>query len=154
MLKPSKNPILMRVQRCVITPTYILFTPYVLEEGNRILRDNLKSINYAMLCAFKMDSLEEARWDNKFLIEYIKFILFKGFKIGEKRFSFFNYSQSQFRNMSCWLLTNPEEILGKIGDFSGIKQLSKYAARVSQTLTTTIKTILHFNSKIFIKCRD
>ncbi len=141
VLKPSKNPILMRVQRCVITPTYILFTPYVLEEGNRILRDNLKSINYAMLCAFKMDSLEEARWDNKFLIEYIKFILFKGFKIGEKRFSFFNYSQSQFRNMSCWLLTNPEEILGKIGDFSGIKQLSKYAARVSQTLTTTIKTI-------------
>ena len=141
VLKPSKNEILMRVQRCVITPTYILFTPYVLEEGNRILRENVKSINYSMLCGFKMDSLEEARWNNKFLMEYIKFILSKGFQIGEKTFSFFNYSQSQFRNMSCWLLTNPVEVLAKIGDFSNIKQLSKYAARISQTLTTTIKTI-------------
>ena len=141
VLKPSKNEILMRVQRCVITPTYILFTPYVLEEGNRILRDYAKSINYTMLCGFKMDSLEEARWNNKFLMEYIKFIMSTGFMIGEKRFRFFNYSQSQFRNMSCWLLTNPEEVLSKIGDFSGIKQLSKYAARVSQTLTTTLKTV-------------
>ena len=141
VLKPSKNEILMRVQRCIITPTYILFTPYVLEEGNRILRENVKSINYAMICGFKMDSLEEARWCNKFLMEYMKFILSKGFKIAEKRFSFFNYSQSQFRSMSCWLLTNPEEILGKIGDFSEIKHIGKYAARISQTLTTTIKTV-------------
>ena len=49
VLKPSKNEILMRVQRCVITPTYILFTPYVLEEGNRILRDYAKSINYLIM---------------------------------------------------------------------------------------------------------
>ena len=148
VLKPSNNEILMRVQRCVITPTYILFTPYVLEEGNRILRENVKSINYAMICGFKMDSLEEARWNNKFLMEYIKFILSTGFKIGEKRFSFFNYSQSQFRNMSCWLLTNPSEVLSKIGDFSEIKQLSKYAARISQTLTTTIRTIMIPKDKI------
>ena len=141
VLKPSKNEILMRVQRCVITPTYILFTPYVLEEGNRILREYAKSINYTMLCGFKMDSLEEARWNNRFLMEYMKFIMSRGFKIGNRIFKFFNYSQSQFRNMSCWLLTNPEEVLSKIGDFSGIKQLSKYAARISQTLTTTIRTI-------------
>ena len=146
VLKPSENDILMRVQRCVITPTYILFTPYVLEEGNRIIRQFIKTndnsyINYAILCTFKMDSLEEARWNNTFLIEYIKFILSKGFYIGEKKFSFFNYSQSQFRNMSCWLLTNPKEILSQIGDFSKIMQLSKYAARISQTLTTTIETI-------------
>ena len=140
ILKPSKNEILMRVQRCVITPTYILFTPYVLDQGNRILRDFINTDN-AMLCTFKMDSLEEARWNNKFLMEYIKFILSRGFNIGEKNFKFFNYSQSQFRNMSCWLLTEPEKIIKKIGDFSKIKQLSKYAARISQTLTTTIKTI-------------
>ena len=140
IFKPSKNEILMRVQRCVITPTYILFTPYVLDQGNRILRDFINTDN-AMLCTFKTDSLEEARWNNKFLMEYIKFILSRGFNIGEKNFKFFNYSQSQFRNMSCWLLTEPEKIIEKIGDFSKIKQLSKYAARISQTLTTTIKTI-------------
>jgi RNA-dependent RNA polymerase len=140
VLKPSKNPILMRIQRCVITPTYILFTPYVLDQGNRILREFIKT-DYSMLCTFKMDNLEEARWNNKFLMEYIKFILSKGFYIGEKNFRFFNYSQSQFRNMSCWLLTEPDKIIKEIGDFSKIKQLSKYAARISQTLTTTIKTI-------------
>ena len=141
VLKPSKNEILMRVQRCVITPTYILFTPYVLEEGNRVLRKFIQSVNYSMLCTFKMDSLEEGRWNNPFLVEFIKFILSKGFYLGEKNFRFFNYSQSQFRNFSCWLLTNPEEIIPKLGDFSKIKQLSKYAARISQTLTTTIETI-------------
>ena len=141
ILKPSKNEILMRIQRCVITPTYILFTPYVLDQGNRILRNFVKSTNNSMLCTFKMDSMEEARWNNKCLIEYIKFIMSKGFNIGEKNFRFFNYSQSQFRNLSCWLLTEPEKILSKIGDFSKITELSKFGARISQTLTTTIKTI-------------
>ena len=140
ILKPSKNEILMRVQRCVITPTYILFTPYVLDQGNRILRQ-FKNPNYSMLCTFKMDSLEEARWNNSLLIEYIKFIMSRGFNIGVKNFKFFNYSQSQFRNMSCWLLTEPEKIIPRLGNFNSIKTLSKYAARISQTLTTTIKTI-------------
>ena len=154
VLKPSKNEILMRVPRCVVTPTYILFTPYVLDQGNRILREFVESINYSMLCTFKMDNLEEARWNNRFLMEYIKFIMSKGFNIGEKTFKFFNYSQSQFRNMSCWLLTNPEEILPKIGDFSKIKQLAKYGARISQTLTTTIKTITIPKDKIDDKIKD
>ena len=113
MIKPSKNEILMRVQRCVITPTYILFTPYVLDQGNRILRQ-FKNPNYSMLCTFKMDSLEEARWNNSLLIEYIKFIMSRGFNIGVKNFKFFNYSQSQFRNMSCWLLTEPEKIVNTL----------------------------------------
>ena len=43
--------------------------------------------------------------------------------------------------MSCWLLTNPKEILEKIGDFSNIKVVAKLGARISQTLTTTIKTV-------------
>ena len=152
VLKPSKNEILMRIQRCVITPTYILFTPYVLDQGNRVLREFVK-INDSMLCTFKMDNLEEARWNNSFLVEYIKFIMSKGFFIGEKNFKFFNYSQSQFRNMSCWLLTEPEKIIPKLGDFSKIKQISKYGARVSQTLTTTIKTIKIPKDKI-VRIKD
>ena len=148
ILKPSKNEILMRVQRCIITPTYILFTPYVLDQGNRILRDFVDSVYDSMLCTFKMDSLAESRWNNKFLIEYIKYIMSKGFYIGSKNFRFFNYSQSQFRNMSCWLLTEPEKILSEIGDFSKIKQISKFGARISQTLTTTIKTIIIPDDKI------
>ena len=141
ILKPSKNPILTHVQRCIITPTYILFTPYILDQGNRILRDFLPSTNLSVLCAFKMDNFEEGKWNNKFLIEYIKYLMSEGFYLGEKRFKFFNFSQSQFRNMSCWFLTNPKEILEKTGDYSNIKIVAKFGSRVSQTLTTTIKTI-------------
>jgi hypothetical protein len=43
--------------------------------------------------------------------------------------------------MSCWLLTNPETVLKKTGDYSKIKIVAKFGARISQTLTTTIKTI-------------
>ena len=43
--------------------------------------------------------------------------------------------------MSCWLLTNPDEILPQTGDYSKIKIVAKYGARISQTLTTTRKTI-------------
>ena len=141
ILKPSKNPILTNVQRCIITPTYILFTPYILDQGNRILRDFLISTNLSMLCVFKMDNFEEGKWNNKFLIEYIKYVMNEGFFLGEKKFKFFNFSQSQFRNMSCWLLTQPEKILPKTGDYSNIKIVAKFGSRVSQTLTTTIKTI-------------
>ena len=141
LLKPSRNPTLKYVQRCVITPTYVLFTPYILDQGNRILREFLPSIYLSMLCGFKMDNFEEGRWGNKFLIEYIKFILNEGIYLGEKNFKFFNFSQSQFRNMSCWLLTQPEKILHKTGDYSKINIVAKFGARISQTLTTTIKTI-------------
>ena len=141
ILRPSRNPVLKFVQRCVITPTYILFTPYILDQGNRILRDFIPSINCSMLCGLKMDNFEEGRWSNKFLIEYIKFIMNNGIYISENNFKFFNFSQSQFRNMSCWLLTNPETILKQTGDYSKIKIVAKFGARISQTLTTTIKTI-------------
>ena len=141
ILKPSKNPVLTYVQRCIITPTYILFTPYILDQGNRILRDYLSSTNLSMLCVFKMDNFEEGKWNNKFLIEYIKYVMDQGFFLGEKKFKFFNFSQSQFRNMSCWLLTEPEKILSQTGDYSNIKIVAKFGSRVSQTLTTTIKTI-------------
>ena len=141
LLKPSRNPTLKYVQRCIITPTYILFTPYILDQGNRILREFLPSIYLSMLCGFKMDNFEEGRWGNKFLIEYIKFILEQGIFLGEKNYKFFNFSQSQFRNMSCWLLTDPKKILHKNGDYSNINIVAKFGARISQTLTTTIKTI-------------
>ena len=139
--RPSKNKLLKRIQRCVITPSYILFTPYVLDQGNRVVREYIKSTSDTFLCTFKMDNFGEEKWSNDILVEYIKFILSKGFIIGDKKYRFFNYSQSQFRNLSCWLSTNPEQTIKKLGDFSNVRPLCKYAARISQTLTTTIRTI-------------
>ena len=88
-----------------------------------------------------MDDYKEGRWNNQILIEYIKFIMSIGFNLGEKNYRFFNFSQSQFRNKACWLLTEPEKILRRTGNYSKIKNVAKFGARVSQNLTTTIKTI-------------
>ena len=141
IINPTKNSFLMPVQRCTITPTYILFAPYALAQGNRILRDFISTPILSMLCSYKMDDYKEGRWNNQVLIEYIKYIMSIGFKIGEKKYRFFNFSQSQFRNKACWLLTEPEKILRRTGNYLKIKNVAKFGARVSQNLTTTIKTI-------------
>ncbi len=146
--RASNNPKLIRIQRSIITPTYTLFTPYVLDQGNRVLRDFLKTPYYGMICVFKTNDFSEDKWNNKFLIEFIKFILSKGLYLGEKKYTFFDFSQSQFRNMSCWLLIDPEKILPKTGDYSKIKIVAKYGARISQTLTTTVETALIPKEKI------
>ena len=140
--RASNNPKLIRIQRAIITPTFTLFTPYVLDQGNRVLRKFLKTPYYGMICVFKTNDFSEDKWNNKFLIEFIKFILSKGLFLGEKQYTFFDFSQSQFRNMSCWLIIDPEKILPKTGDYSKINIVAKYGARISQTLTTTVETTL------------
>ena len=153
IINPTKNTFLIPVQRCTITPTFILFAPYALAQGNRILREFLSTPVLAMLCSYKMEDFKEGRWNNQILIEYIKYIMSMGFDIGEKNFKFFNFSQSQFRNKACWLLTEPEKILRKTGNYIKIKNVAKFGARISQNLTTTIKTI-KIPSKNIIKIND
>ena len=153
IINPTKNSFLIPVQRCTITPTFILFAPYALAQGNRILRDFLSTPVLAMLCSYKMEDFKEGRWNNQILIEYIKYIMAIGFPLGEKIYKFFNFSQSQFRNKACWLLTEPDKILRKTGNYSKIKNVAKFGARVSQNLTTTIKTI-KIPSKNIIKIND
>ncbi len=151
--RASKNPNLLRIQRIIITPTFTLFTPYILDQGNRILRNYLSSTYLSMICGFKMDDFSETKWNNKILIEFIKFRLEKGINLVNKSYKFFNYSQSQFRNSSCWLLTDPESILPLTGDYSNINIVAKFGARVSQTLTTTRNTIIILKENI-IKIPD
>ena len=153
IINPTKNNFLIPVQRCTITPTFILFAPYALAQGNRILREFLSTPVLAMLCSYKMEDFKEGRWNNQILIEYIKYIMCIGFNLGEKKYKFFNFSQSQFRNKACWLLTEPEKILRRTGNYIKIKNVAKYGARVSQNLTTTIKTI-KIPSKNIIKIND
>jgi hypothetical protein len=47
-----------------------------------------------MICGFKMDDFSETKWNNKILIEFIKFRLEKGINLVNKSYKFFNYSQS------------------------------------------------------------
>jgi len=86
------------------------------------------------------------------MMEFLKFSLKKGIELKQKRFKFFCYSQSQFRNLSCWMVTDPEKILAKCGKIKE-KTVSKYGARLGQCLTTTTRTIL-MNGYNIIKEKD
>jgi len=140
----EKSPLskfLIRSQRVIVTPTYTVFAPYTEDQGNRILREYLDNPMDGLRLVFKMDDFEDARFNNILLIEHIKIILSQGIKLYNKHFEFYNYSQSQFRTLGCWMVINPEKVLNKCGDFKNIKIVAKYGARIGQTLTSTLKTI-------------
>lgn len=139
--KSSFSKFLIRSQRIMVTPTYTIFAPYTEDQGNRILREYLENPMDGLRLVFKMDDFSDARFNNILLIEYIKIYLARGIKLYKKHFEFYNYSQSQFRTLGCWMVIDPERILSKCGDFKSIKIVAKYGARIGQTLTSTLKTI-------------
>ena len=143
LIKSKISSDLLKIQRIVITPTLYLVFPNSSDPGNRVVRDYLEDKSDALRIVFKNEGSNESeiRWTNQLLIEFIKFSLKKGIRLMEKHFKFFCYSQSQFRSLSCWLLTSPEEILEKCGKITE-KKVSKFGARLGQCLTTTTKTII------------
>jgi hypothetical protein len=146
----KKNIRLIRNMRILVTPTYTLFLPYIDDQGNRILREHRQPWE-AIRLVFKMDDFQDAKWNNKILTEFIKIHLLRGIKLCLSNYEFFCYSQSQFRSMGCWLVINPDEILEKTGDYSNIKVIAKYGARVGQTLTSTTQTIkIHRDNIVFL----
>ena len=138
----TNNFDLIKLQRILVTPTYTLFTPYIYEKGNRMLREYLDDPTLAIVCKFQNDDFDDGKWNNIILIEFIKQFLYFGIILDEKIYSFFNYTNSQFKNMACWLTcVNYKKLLKETGDYSNIKNISKFGARISLSLTTTIKTI-------------
>lgn len=140
-LKSSENDFLL-IQRIVITPTCYYVFPNSKDPGNRVVRQYLDSVEDALRIVFKNDGVGDSkvRWTNILFTEFLKFTLKNGITLKNKHFKFFCYSQSQFRNLSCWLVTDPEKILEKCGEIKE-KTVSKYGARLGQCLTTTTKTI-------------
>eukprot|EP01025_Chloroclados_australasicus_P009512 TRINITY_DN13645_c0_g1_i2.p1 TRINITY_DN13645_c0_g1~~TRINITY_DN13645_c0_g1_i2.p1 ORF type:complete len:499 (+),score=72.80 TRINITY_DN13645_c0_g1_i2:126-1499(+) len=90
-------------------------------------------------------------FDNKEDIKNrIQQVIEQGFKIGSLRFEWLHYSNSGLRQHSAWFfspvvsekgtLLTPEEIRGRLGDFSAINNVPKYAARLGQCFSTTVST--------------
>jgi len=152
-LKSLKNDFLS-IQRMVITPTCYYVFPNSKDPGNRVIRQYLDSVDNALRIVFKNDAGGDSnvRWTNILLTEFLKFSLKRGIRLKEKHFKFFCYSQSQFRSLSCWLVTDPEKILEKCGEIKE-KTVSKFGARLGQCLTTTTRTI-PMNEFNIIKDKD
>ena len=147
--KPSDKNI-MFVKHCIITPSRIIY--YLPEQilSNRVLRQ-FGSENF--LCVrIRDENLNKLNtspvYSNmKVIYEKIKNILIDGINFYDKKFMFLAMSASQLRAHGCWLympndsITTASKIREWMGDFKSIRCIAKYAARLGQSLSSSIETI-------------
>lgn len=80
------------------------------------------------------------------LYERILSILREGIRIGNKKFDFLAFSSSQLRDNSLWMFAptddlNADGIRKWMGDFSSIRNVAKYAARLGQSFSSSTETL-------------
>lgn len=118
-----------------VQQSFIKFFPIMKDIPNRIMRSYLNEY-FCIKCSFLYNKIS-----NLFLF-YKIYLLDIGVNIYNQSYKFFCYSQSQFRNNSCFLISyDREKLLKDIGNFDNIKSIAKYAARIGQTLSSTFSTI-------------
>lgn len=80
------------------------------------------------------------------LEERIKQAILTGITINGRRYSFLAYSSSQLKESSVWMVApegdvTVDKMRRRMGDFSGCKTPSKYAARIGQCFSTTFQSL-------------
>ncbi|KAM0042835.1 putative RNA-directed RNA polymerase [Helianthus debilis subsp. tardiflorus] len=117
---------LVYVRRVQITPSKVYFW------GPEVIMSNRKL--YSTDLSPRVGQSGVSRTE---IYKRILSILKNGIVIGNKKFEFLAFSSSQLRDNSAWMFAssgrvNAAEIRNWMGDFSSIKNVAKYAARLGQ----------------------
>ncbi|KAF8021157.1 hypothetical protein BT93_G1553 [Corymbia citriodora subsp. variegata] len=148
---------LVYVHRVQITPCRVYFLGPEINVSNHVLRsypdyiDNFMRISFVDEDLDKMHStdlsprtaLGHGRTE---IYERILSILKNGIRIGDKNFKFLAFSSSQLRENSAWMFaptngTTAATIRAKMGEFSQIRNVAKYAARLGQSFSSSTETL-------------
>ncbi|XP_042502457.1 probable RNA-dependent RNA polymerase 1 [Macadamia integrifolia] len=151
---------LVYVRRVQITPSKVYFCGPEVNVSNRVLRkypnyiDNFIRVSFVDEDLDKMHSTdlsprtssgsEERRTG---IYKRILSTLRNGIVIGEKRFDFLAFSSSQLRDNSAWMFAKTDDgltaamIRDWMGDFRGIRNVAKYAARLGQSFSSSKETL-------------
>ncbi|KAI3817662.1 hypothetical protein L1987_11458 [Smallanthus sonchifolius] len=141
---------LVYVRRVQITPSKVYFCGPEVNVSNRVLRHYSDYIDNFLRVSFLDEELEKLysidlspkvgrNGETRTGIYWrILSILRDGIKIGNKKFEFLAFSSSQLHDNSAWMFAstgrlNATEIRNWMGDFSSIKNVAKYAARLGQS---------------------
>ncbi|KAG0237883.1 hypothetical protein BGW41_008309 [Actinomortierella wolfii] len=142
---PHHNVLLRKV---IITPTTMYLLPPTIETSNRIIRKFQEYEDYFLRVEFS-DEGPDKIWArggqvNNALFNRIYATLVNGVKIGERLYEFLAFSSSQLRENAAWFFCSngdknptPDEIRNWMGDFSRIKSIAKYGARMGQCFSST-----------------
>ncbi|KAF9972082.1 hypothetical protein BGZ73_004836 [Actinomortierella ambigua] len=142
---PNHNVLLRKV---VVTPTTMYLIPPTIETSNRIMRKFQEYEDFFLRVEFA-DEGPDRIWSregqiNVALFNRIFTTLVQGVKIGDRLYEFLAFSSSQLRENAAWFFCSdgnknptPHEIRCWMGDFSRIKSIAKYGARMGQCFSST-----------------
>ncbi|RIA90179.1 RNA dependent RNA polymerase-domain-containing protein [Glomus cerebriforme] len=139
-------PHCVMMRKVVITPTTMYILAPTMETSNRVIRrfrdkkDNFLRIQFADEASNKISPSNGT--SNFALYNRIFNTLYNGIKIGDRHYEFLAFSSSQLRDHSCWFFASTHDLTASdirnwMGDFSSIKNVAKYAARMGQCFSST-----------------
>lgn len=150
---------LVYVRRVQITPSKVYFCGPEVNVSNRVLRhyadymDNFLRVSFLdeeLEKLFSTDLSPRATGQNggskTAIYRRILSVLRDGIVIGDKKFEFLAFSSSQLRDNSAWMFAstgrlNAAYIREWMGDFSKIKNVAKYAARLGQSFGSSKESL-------------
>ncbi|KAH8802793.1 RNA dependent RNA polymerase-domain-containing protein [Xylogone sp. PMI_703] len=137
-------------RKVTVTPSTLLFNSPTVETTNRVLRKYAREhADGRFLRVQFTGEVAEGRINslpnqprNDELYTRVYRTLSNGIRIGERHYEFLAFGNSQFRENSAYFFCPTEDlscddIRGWMGDFTHIKCVAKYAARLGQCFSTT-----------------
>ncbi|KAK2453515.1 RNA-dependent RNA polymerase [Trifolium repens] len=158
---------LVYIRRAQITPCKVYFCGPEINVSNRVLRhfhehiDNFLRVSFVdeeldkLYSADLLSTLISERGRSKIYYR-ILYILRNGLDIGGKKFEFLAFSSSQLRENSLWMFARTttgltaDSIRAWMGDFSQIRNVAKYAARLGQSFGSSTETLSVSSNEIEI----
>ncbi|KAJ8466596.1 hypothetical protein OPV22_029148 [Ensete ventricosum] len=155
----SLDSSLVYVHRVQVTPSKVYFYGPEINVSNRILRqyhselDNFLRVSFVDEDGEKMHSADilsrsASADDNNRTALYWRILstLRNGITVGDKKFEFLAFSSSQLRESSAWMFASSGEstadsIRRRMGKFSKIRNVAKYAARLGQSFGSSTETM-------------
>jgi RNA-dependent RNA polymerase len=131
----------------IVTPSMLYVATPTVETSNRIIRQYIEYEDRFLRVKFtdeKHEGRVNSQDDNKFdeIFTRIKRAMTNGIVIGDRRYEFLAFGNSQFREHGAYFFAstdnlNAADIRTWMGSFNHIQIVSKYAARLGQCFSTT-----------------
>ncbi|KAM0718302.1 hypothetical protein Q7P37_006634 [Cladosporium fusiforme] len=135
------------VRSATVTPTTIYFNNPSMDTSNRVIRQYRHHEDRFLRVKFRDESYKGTimTFDddtNDELFTHVKRTMKNGIVVGDRRYEFLAYGNSQFREHGAYFFAPTSDLTTDMirdwmGDFESIKVVAKYASRVGQCFSTT-----------------
>jgi RNA-dependent RNA polymerase len=135
------------MRAATVTPSMVYWDTPSMEITNRVIRQYSQYSDRFLRVRFKDEKLEGRinSTDHKMMDEIflrVKRTMSNGIKLGDRKYEFLAFGNSQFREHGAYFFASDSHITAShirawMGEFSDIRNIAKYAARLGQCFSTT-----------------